>query len=81
MVLTFSHTSIKIELTTVDTSWYRDALNLGDSFERVSEYITALFRRAMKADAYTRDEQRNFREFVQRGLHQEGFATVHHHLP
>lgn len=126
-VLTFAHTSLKIELTTVDTPGYGDTLNLGDSFERVTEYITASFRRAMeaerratravdentggvdavlyfisphrlkevdvmfmrrlaplasivpiiaKADTYTRDELRNFRELVQQRLHEEGIAVV-----
>lgn len=131
-ILSFTHTQLKIRLTTIDTPGYGDTLNLGDSFERVTDYITASFRRSIererrpsrraldryddrfaggvdavlyfisphrlkevdlvfmrrlsplasivpiiaKADTYTRDELRQFRELVSRRLHDEGIATV-----
>lgn len=127
-VLKFAHTNVKIRLTSVDTPGYGDTLNLSDSFERVTEYITASFRRSIdaekrpsrkkdfseeagvdavlyfisphrlkevdlvfmrrlaplasivpiiaKADTYTREELRAFRNVVSKRLHDEGIVTI-----
>lgn len=118
--------ALNLRLTTIDTPGYGDTMHLGESFERVTDYISQSFRNAIererrpdrpgidvldesvgvdavlyfvaphrlkevdiafirrlhtlativpiisKADVYTRDELRAFREAVSRRLHSEG---------
>lgn len=129
-MLSFANTQLKVRLTTVDTVGYGDSMDLGASFERVTDYISSSFRRAIererradrpsvdvldetvgvdavlyfisphrlkdvdcifmrrlaplasiipiiaKADTYTRDELRNFRERITRRLHEEGIEIA-----